>query len=364
MLRSRRRRSASCAATRRRRDAQLLDQPDVAKHEAGLTREVLDQLLLGGDHRVVGVHRHGDGAQMLALMPNDEDVAGQVCERRCGSEIRVIAGGIALGAGGPGGGRPELVAHEQPDRHRLGAGSGSQDRRHPEKDVIGRVRLGHPVGELGEHLVRGRSLAVHDTVGDAAREAKQRPGERADADAGDQRRAGGLVQGPYDEPAEQQQRDARSRDEKEQEHCGDDRLLQHDVEVPKPVAEDRDGGGGRDTYPERDEEREEQRVVQGRRLVRRPPDRGHKGQEQEDDRDEPDVREQPDLLAFLVARPAVSHDQGHDREDRDDDPGDADHALDRPQDGVLDPERVRGGAVLPRQSRRRGRPGTSTTRSL
>ncbi len=85
--------------------SQRLRQADVAQHQPGLRREIGDQLLLGGVHRVVGRHRHREGPELLALMEH-------------GLGAIVVAGG---GVGGPGRGDPPRSGRSEPHTSALGA---------------------------------------------------------------------------------------------------------------------------------------------------------------------------------------------------------------------------------------------------
>ena len=72
--------------------SQRLRQTDVAQHQPGLRREIGDQLLLGGVHRVVGRHRHREGPELLSLVQDGHGVLVRLLRRgggpgRCDAPI-------------------------------------------------------------------------------------------------------------------------------------------------------------------------------------------------------------------------------------------------------------------------------------
>ena len=88
MLRSSRRRSWSCAVDQPPlRRAELLDETNVPKDQAGLRREVADQAFLRGVHRVVGGHGDRDGPEELAPVADLDD--GLALDRR--QDVAVVA---------------------------------------------------------------------------------------------------------------------------------------------------------------------------------------------------------------------------------------------------------------------------------
>ena len=116
-----------------------------------------------------------------------------------------------------------------------------------------RVRVSEVGRDLGEDLEGGRSLPVHDPVGERLGSPTDRI-EREDEDHG----AG-------DGPDARERRQGKRPEIQEGDEGGDDRedhrSLDDDVEVVQVVLEDRDGTCGRDPDPETDEEEQEREVV-------------------------------------------------------------------------------------------------------
>ena len=144
---------------------QLLDQANVSKHEPGLRCEVAHQRFLRRVHRLGCRHHDREGAQQLALVSH----LGGVLARREHRDLAVRQDDRRPSrVGGPPRRRSQLVPQVQPDASLCRAGPGRQDLRHARQHVIGRVGAGQVLRELGEDLVRRRSLAVHDAVRESA----------------------------------------------------------------------------------------------------------------------------------------------------------------------------------------------------
>ncbi len=141
---------------------QLRGKPGVAEDEAGLRREIFHELVLGGRKRLVPRFDQRQRAEQFRAVP-DGDRARHVerGQRIIRSERDRIE---ARRVGRPRGDRAEFASHAQPHVDPRGAGPASEDRRHPLQDVVQRVRAGHPLREVGEHLIRRRSIAVDQPV--------------------------------------------------------------------------------------------------------------------------------------------------------------------------------------------------------
>lgn len=138
------------------RGPQIRDQRRVAQDQPGLRRDVGDQTLLRRRHRLVRRHRDYDRAQRLALMTNLEDTVGKLVDVSDGRRLRRVPG--------PARGGSELCAGSKPDLHAGSPGPLGQDPRHSGKDIVDRVGVGEPVGELRKDLVRTGPFAVHEAV--------------------------------------------------------------------------------------------------------------------------------------------------------------------------------------------------------
>ena len=163
-------RSSSCAPTIRRRDvAELLDQPDVAQDQARPgTRGRASAAAFAGSIGSFARHRDRERAEDLAVVPDlDRRSAGELRELA----VRPSAAESARRPRRPRGRRPDPPPTRSHTVASVAPGAPPRGLRHPRQDVVGRVRLGHALGELGEHLVRGRPAAVDDPVGDAPRDA-------------------------------------------------------------------------------------------------------------------------------------------------------------------------------------------------
>ena len=77
-----------------------------------------------------------------------------------------LAAGASAGHAATGRSSPPTRSHTST---RVAPVPVSEDRRHPLQDVLQRVRAGHPLREVGEHLIRRRSIAVDEPVRQALR---------------------------------------------------------------------------------------------------------------------------------------------------------------------------------------------------
>ena len=158
---------------------EVLDQSDVPEHQPRLRRHVASELLLGRVHRIVRRDGHGERAEELALVTHLEggvlpEVRDVVSDRHVGRRGRAF---------GPDALLTHLVTDPQPHPRDLGAGGLAEQRDHPRQDVVEGVGPADPLAELGQHLVRRRSLPVHEPIreplGAGANEEEDRwPGPR------------------------------------------------------------------------------------------------------------------------------------------------------------------------------------------
>ena len=164
MLRSRRRRSSSCAATIRWREARSSSTSRTFRRNSPpARRQVLGQLLLRRGHRIGRGHRTESAPRTSPWSRTSTTVS--------------LDRGVRLGAVHPGA-RPSLAAGHasgtsSPATRSQTSATGARDLprtwRHPRQDVLGRVRVADPLGELREDLVRRRATPVHEAVGRGGR---------------------------------------------------------------------------------------------------------------------------------------------------------------------------------------------------
>ena len=154
-------------------------------------------------------------------------------------------------------------AHREPDVRGLGPRCLAQKLRHSGRDVLVRVRRTEAAGELREHLVGRRSLAIDETVGHPPRQPPQRAEHGADDDA-DHEQAPFPGRHRSDRRQRENEQDRERQDREpggdQQEHHG---LLDHDVQVVQAVLQHRDDDRHREQeYP--DEQQEEARTLEFR----------------------------------------------------------------------------------------------------
>ena len=139
---------------------------------------------------------------------------------------------------GPGRRGPELRTHGQPDGGTLGGDPFGQHTNEARQHVVGGVGLARSLGEPREHLVRGRALAVHHTVGQPSRALSHRL-ERHGHHRGRHRRQEGAPIVTDQRADADDEPDVHDRDERRQhrEHHGP---ADHDVDVVQPVLQHRD----------------------------------------------------------------------------------------------------------------------------
>ena len=143
----------------------------------------------------------------------------------------------------------EFPIVQEPDAYLGRARARGEQLRHPWKDVVDRVRLTEPFGELRKHLERGRPFPVDDAIGDRAGLSPHRIEGQDEHHRGDER-AEGAHRGER-ERGEVEHRDER-RDDREH-----DRPLHDDVEVVQAVLQDRDRAGKGDPETQAHEEPDE-----------------------------------------------------------------------------------------------------------
>ena len=143
---------------------------------------------------------------------------------------------------GPGCDVPELPADREPHVGALRPDALAQDPRHPRQHVRVGVSTTDAFGELGEHLVRRRALAVDQAVGEA-REPRARRLERERHDHGRHHGEERVVASQPDADADHHTEvDDRC---EEREGAVDQGLSHHHVEVVEMEAQDRDPDGKR-----------------------------------------------------------------------------------------------------------------------
>lgn len=246
------------------------------------------------------------------------------------------------------GSHTDLVADPQPHACDARAGAPRQDLGHPRQHVLRRVRLADAFAELRQDLVRRCPPPVDEAVPDPPRETDDGDEEHAEQHSGDPGLRG--VAAPDRQDAEDAHRRDRDQRQQDGDRDGDRRLLDHDVELPQAVPEDRHEVRSRDPEDDR-----EHREPEHDREDRRPGARLLEGGEEDLQRDEKEQQQderagdrghedQPaHLLSFLAGRAleplAHGDDRGEGGGERDDGTQGDDHAA-YPGERV-DPERVR-----------------------
>ena len=263
---------------------------------------------------------------------------------------------------GPGGFRTQLVPDAEPDPRRPRSGRVAEELGHPREDVLGRVGLPDAFGELGEDLVRGRSLAVDDPIRPTARPGPHQ-GE-PDREYRCDRKRGHIDAASH---ADEHERCKEDGDPQDKHEPGDEEsvlhgLPDHDVEVPQAVPQDRDAADRRDAEEHADDEREEGEPGHDAFVADGAGRDQAEGEHEDDPEEDAEEREPPDLLSLELSGASVSLDQGDDREQRADDHDQTGHRRDRfdrrlPRRGESD--RVRDRLAGARRSRPRGTPGVS-----
>ncbi len=146
---------------------ELGGEADVAQHVPGLRGDVAEEPQVDRRDGAPRGLADGDGAHELAAVLHGEGQLG-VGERR-----ELVAGEHDRGRGrgplGPRRHRDELGAESQPHAGRLDPGALGDDAGRLGEELGGLRGAGHPVGELGQDLVRRRPVAVHQALGDALR---------------------------------------------------------------------------------------------------------------------------------------------------------------------------------------------------
>ena len=138
----------------------------------------------------------------------------------------------------------ELVADADPHVGARGPGAAGERARHPRQELLVRVRVAEPFGELREHLVRRGALAVDEPVGEPLRAA---PG-RLERERDDRRRPGGQHRvrlAPHDRADAHDDGDVDDGDE-DRERSEQQRPVDHDVDVEQVVPQHGDPDRDRD----------------------------------------------------------------------------------------------------------------------
>ena len=284
MLRSSRLRSWSCAVTSRRcaacssssrcRSASV--RPTLRSTRPACAARSRDQLLLRGVHRVVRRHRDRQARR-----------APRLGARRARSRSSVAIGRIRR----PGRRDAPIVRRRRATRARARRRAPSASTRAIRtQHIVGGVGARELIPELGQHLVRRGSLAVHHAVGRASCPAPNRRKAQRDAERGEGRRD--RTQRPHVEhdADDGDDREVSQRDEPghqaDQHGLADDEI---DVEQPVPQHGERD----RDReQPEQDDREVLQELYPRRRAF---------GGQQRHDQDERVER------ARRSSRPSTSH---------------------------------------------------------
>ena len=153
---------------------------------------------------------------------------------------------------GPGRLGSQLLPDPHPDICSRGAGALPQRTRHPREQLLVRVRLPDPLGELGEHLVRRGALAVDEPVGEALRPSPERLEREGDdrRGRGRQHRAGPA---PDERAHADDDRHVHERDE-DREGSEQHGSVDHEVDVEQPVPQHRHTDRERDQRERHDHE--------------------------------------------------------------------------------------------------------------
>ena len=129
------------------------------------------------------------------------------------------------------------VAQPEPDVRASRGGSLGDHARDPWQDVLARVGLADALAEAGEHLVRRRPVAVHQSV----REPVRAVAHRLERDRDQRRRRDPQDQRVGEERSETHHDRDVDRGDERGEHAEHHRLADHEVDVViQPVLQDRD----------------------------------------------------------------------------------------------------------------------------
>ena len=303
---------------------QLLGQRHVPHHEPRLPRQVADELVLRGGDRLPG-----------RFTIDSAPSSSPWC--RIGSRISVADTSPASSSVAAIGGKPRRPAATGP-RRRAGPRCGPTRRRgrlrcrrqgscHPGQEVLVRVRVAEPFGELREHFVRCRALPIDELVGEplgtlANRLERERDDRRGD---GGQDRIRAAPDERADADDDRDVDDGDEHGERTEQHC----TVDDDVDVEQVVPQHRHTDRDRD-QPEREDRDVLKQRHPGGLIVRGPraPETDEQGDRVED-RDDRCRRHQPSKLEPLdpngPAIPLHERDERSDHPDREDgDAGDRD----------------------------------------
>jgi len=140
----------------------------------------------------------------------------------------------------PGRHRPKRRTDPKPDL-RPSSGPLGEDPRHPRQDVVQSVLARHALGELREHLVGGRSLAIDEAVGQALGTFAHGVEGQSDHRGGEHGQEG-VVGGSDGRPDADHERHVDGGEERGEQSV-DERLADDDVDLVQAVLQygDRDG---------------------------------------------------------------------------------------------------------------------------
>ena len=314
---------------------QLLDEPDVSKHQAGLRRQVADQPVLRWVHRIVGRGRDGERPEQFTPVTNldrrvplqDREFVPRKPYRRRGLAVRLDSC------------RPQLGPNPEPHDRSSGAHRAGEDPGHLGQHVLGPIRIPKPGGELREHLVRRGPATVDQPVGDPPGQTEGRPEREPDG--------GGGHDGPgLAPPGDRTDRQGHDQEDGGQQH-GDDPvqhgLLHDQVKVVQPVLEDRHAHCGGKPDPDEGEDDQEKDGAPDRAAEGRSHDQpGHDGHDGKRHDGGGHVEEPADLLALLLAgTPVPKHERDHrkDRAEENDEAADGEDGAGHGLQG-MHPERI------------------------
>ena len=140
--------------------------------------------------------------------------------------------------------RHEVVSDADPDISSGRAGAAGERARHPGQELLVRVRVPQPFGELREHLIRRCALAIDQPVGESPRTASG----RLECECDDRRRGGGqdrIRATPHDRSDADHHGDVDDGDE-HRERSDEERTFDHDIDVEQVVPQHRHADRDRD----------------------------------------------------------------------------------------------------------------------
>jgi hypothetical protein len=208
-------------------DPELLRQPDVVQRQPCLRSKIAEEVLLRGREGIVRGLGDDQVPDRLPLVA-DRDRPGRTDAIRVHHRPRP-----ALRPLEPAGQAHPHRCFDRPDpaSGRLG---------HLRQDPVRRHGVGDPLREAGDHLVGRSSLAVDQSVREAARTEPHRLEQHRHEDgSGDRERGARRATGEASDPHHDRGVDGRDENREQRE---DHRLRDHDVDVIEVVAQDRHTG--------------------------------------------------------------------------------------------------------------------------